>query len=126
MVRSHAARQAAASRGRSPSRSRALGKKAPGRFTILSVTVTNIANQAQTLDDSRSVRIRGDGAKFTADSAADIFINGSKNSVFFNDINPGNAVHGKIVSDMAKGDRAVRAELRDSLSGNGVTVSLTR
>jgi len=102
-----------------------LGKKAQGRFTILYVTVTNIGNQSQTLDDSAQYVYDAKGRKFSADSEADIFINGSSNSVFLNDINPGNTVHGKIVFDLPKGDRAVKAELHDSAFSNGVTVSMT-
>lgn len=102
-----------------------LGMKAQGRFTILYVTVTNIGNQSQTLDDSAQYVYDAKGRKFSANSEADVFINGSSNSVFLNDINPGNTVHGKIVFDLPKGDRAVTAELHDSAFSNGVTVSLT-
>jgi hypothetical protein len=103
---------------------RLLGKKAQGRFTILYVTVTNIGSESQTLDDGSQYVFDSKGRKFSADSEADILINGSGNSVFLNDINPGNTVHGKIVFDLPKRDHAVKAELHDSAFSNGVTVSL--
>jgi hypothetical protein len=102
-----------------------LAIKAQGRFTILYVTVTNVGNVAQTLDDSAQYVYDAKGRKFSANGEADIFINGNKNSVFLNDINPGNTVHGKIVFDLPKGDQAVKAELHDSLFSVGVIVSLT-
>ena len=100
-------------------------KEAQGRFTILYITVTSVGNQAQTMDDSAHYVDDAKGRRFSADSEADILINGSKNSVFFSQINPGNTVHGKIAFDLPKGDTAVGAELHDSAFSNGVTVSLT-
>ena len=77
------------------------------------------------MDDSAHYVDDAKGRRFSADSEADILINGSKNSVFFSQINPGNTVHGKIAFDLPKGDTAVGAELHDSAFSNGVTVSLT-
>jgi Domain of unknown function (DUF4352) len=100
------------------------GQTAQGEYTIVHVTVTNIGSVPQTLDDSAQYLYDAKGRKFSADSAADIFANGSSNSVFFNSINPGNTVHGKIAFDLPPGDKAVKAELHDSLFSGGVTVSL--
>ena len=104
--------------------SRFLGQAAQGDYTILHITVTNISNVAQTLDDSAQFVYDARGRKFSADSTADIYANGSSNSVFFNQINPGNSVHGKIAFDLPKGDTAVKAELHDSQFSGGVIVSL--
>lgn len=103
---------------------RYLGQAAQGEYTILHITVTNIGNVAQNLDDSAQFVFDARGRKFSADSTADIYINGSSNSVFFNQINPGNTVRGKIAFDLSKGDTAVKAELHDSVFSGGVTVSL--
>jgi hypothetical protein len=103
---------------------RYLGQRAQGEYTILYITVTNIGNVAQNLDDSAQFVYDAHGRKFSADSTADICINGSSNSVFFNQINPGNSVRGKIAFDLPKGDTAVKAELHDSAFSGGVTVSL--
>ncbi len=100
------------------------GQTAQGRYTILHVTVTNIGSEAQTLDDSSQFVFDAAGRKFDASSQADIYINGSSDSVFLQDINPGNTVHGKIAFDLPAGDKAVKAELHDSTFSDGVTVSL--
>jgi Domain of unknown function (DUF4352) len=44
--------------------------------------------------------------------------------VFFNDINPGNSVNGLIFFDLPRGDKAVKAELHDSIFSDGVIVYL--
>lgn len=103
---------------------RYLGQKAQGEYTILHITVTNIGSEAQNLDDSAQFVYDAKGRKFSADSTADIYANGSSNSVFFNQINPGNTVRGKIAFDLPKGDTAVKAELHDSVFSGGVVVSL--
>jgi len=60
------------------------------------------------------------GRKYSADSTAGMYANGDSN-VFYNDINPGNTVHGVIVFDMPRGVTPVRAVLHDSLFSNGVS-----
>jgi uncharacterized protein DUF4352 len=86
--------------------------------------VTNIGNAAQTLDDSAQYVYDARGRQFSADSQADLYINGTGDSVFLQQINPGNTVHGKIAFDLPVGDSAVRAELHDSMFSGGVIVSL--
>ena len=101
-----------------------LGQTAQGKYTILHITVTNISTVAQTLDDSAQYVYDAKGRKFSADSQADLYINGTGDSVFLQQINPGNTVHGKIAFDLPVGDTAVKAELHDSVFSGGVTVSL--
>ena len=101
-----------------------VGKSAQGRYTILHVTVKNISDQSQTLDDSTQYVYDAHGRKFDADTEADIYVNGGSDNVFLNDINPGNTVHGKIAFDLPKDTKAVKAELHDSAFSDGVTVTL--
>jgi hypothetical protein len=101
------------------------GETAQGRYTILHVTVTNIGDQAQTLDDSSQYVFDRAGRKFDASGAADLQINGTNDQVFLQDINPGNKVHGLIAFDLPSNDKAVKAELHDSPFSSGVTVSLS-
>lgn len=103
-----------------------LGDTAQGKYTILHITVTNIGNQAQTLDDSSQYAYDAAGRKFDASSSADIDMAGAngQNSTWLDDINPGNTVHGRIALDLPAGDKAVKAELHDSMFSGGVTVSL--
>ena len=101
-----------------------LGASAQGKYTILHVTVTNIGSQPQTLDDSSQYVYDASGRKYDASTNADIYLNGSSDSVFLNDINPGNTVKGKIAFDMPAGVKAVKAELHDSAFSGGISVSL--
>jgi uncharacterized protein DUF4352 len=101
-----------------------LGQTAQGKYTVLHVTVKNIGTEAQTLDDSSQYVYDASGRKFSADSQADLYINGTGDSVFLQQINPGNSVQGKIAFDLPAGGTAVKAELHDSAFSGGVTVSL--
>ena len=102
------------------------GDTAQGKYTILHVTVTNIGSQPQTLDDSSQYVYDASGRKYDASTSADIDLNSASgsDSVFFNDINPGNTVHGELAFDMPTGLKAVKAELHDSVFSGGVTVNL--
>lgn len=103
-----------------------LGQTAQGRYVIISLTVTNIGNQSQTLDDQAQYIYDSHARKFSADSTADVYLSGAngQNSTWFQDINPGNTVHGKMAFDMPKGDAPVKIELHDSIFSDGVTVLL--
>lgn len=99
------------------------GSTAQGQYTILRVSVKNIGNQSQTLADSAQYVYDATGRKYSADSTADVYLNGNAN-VLFSEINPGNAVSGLIAFDMPTTTQAVKAELHDSLFSGGVTVNL--
>jgi len=101
------------------------GDTAQGHFAVLHLTVKNIGNDSQTLDDSAQV-LFANGHKYDASSSADIMANNASNSVFFNDINPGNTVHGVMVFDMPTNVTAEKAELHDSIFSDGVGVSLRK
>jgi hypothetical protein len=106
-----------------------LGDTAQGEYTVLHVIVTNVGNQAQTLDDSAQYVYDSKGRQFSADTSADIDGNGGNGGnggVFLTQINPGDTVQGKIYFDMPENDTAVSAELHDSAFSDGVSVSLTR
>ena len=102
------------------------GDTAQGKYTILHVTVTNIGGQPQTLDDSSQYVYDASGRKYDASTSADMDLTSASgsDSVFFNDINPGNTVRGELAFDMPAGHKAVKAELHDSAFSGGVTVNL--
>jgi uncharacterized protein DUF4352 len=102
-----------------------LGQTAQGQYAVVHITVTNIGSAAQTMDDSVQYVYDSQGRKFSADSTADLYANGTANSVFLNQINPGNSVHGLIYFDIPANDKAVSAQLHDSAFSGGVTVNLT-
>ena len=101
------------------------GDTAQGEYAILHVTVTNISDQPQTLNDSAQYVYDASGQKYDASSGADVDLNsGGTGGVFFNNINPGNTVRGELAFDMPLGVSAARAELHDSVFSDGVTVTL--
>ena len=103
-----------------------LGDTAQGEYTILHVTVTNISSAPQTLDDSAQYLYDASGRKYDVSSSADMDLNSAtgSESVFLNDINPGNTVQGQLAFDMPTGTKAVKAELHDSPFSGGITVNL--
>jgi hypothetical protein len=103
-----------------------LGDTAQGEYTVLHVKVTNIGNQAQTLDDSSQYLYDSHGRKYSTSSDADLDGNDNSNGggVFFNQVNPGDTVHGRLYFDLPGGDKALKAVLHDSAFSDGVTVSL--
>ena len=98
-----------------------LGKKAQGQFCLAALTVKNIGNQAQTLDDSGQVAYDEAGRKFSADAEASLYANNGT-STFLNEINPGNAVAGTVVFDVPSGTKLTTLELHDSLFSGGARV----
>lgn len=105
-----------------------LSQTAAGRYTVIWVKVTNISDVPQTLDASAQAVFDQRNRQFSPDDTADIYGNGSGagSSVFFQSINPGGSVTGRIYFDMPKGDRAVTVVLHDSVLSGGVTVRLSR
>jgi hypothetical protein len=99
-----------------------LGEKAQGRFALVHVTVKNIGDESQLLDDTSQVVRDATGREFDADSVAAMSIEG--NDVFLNEINPGNTVKGVLVYDMPKDAEPASIELHDSMYSGGVMVSL--
>lgn len=100
-----------------------LTKDAQGQFCLLSVTVKNIGNEAQTFDASSQKLLNAQGQQYSADSVASMYANPS-GSTFLNTINPGNSVTGVVVFDLPKDGVPTMAELHDSAFSNGVKINL--
>ncbi|HEY0487658.1 MAG TPA: DUF4352 domain-containing protein [Mycobacteriales bacterium] len=100
-----------------------LGKKAQGQFCVVTLAVKNIKNDPQMLSDSDQKAFVGT-ASYEADSEAGVYTNGNENSVFLNNVNPGNSVTGKVVFDIPKGKKLTAIELHDSGFSGGVRVDL--
>lgn len=104
-----------------------LGDTAKGEYTVLHLSIKNISGSSQTVDDSSQYVFDAKNRKFSADSSADIDGNGTNGGgVFFDQLNPGTTVKGKIFFDLPTGDTATKAELHDSFLSDGVTVSLKK
>ncbi|HWE90653.1 MAG TPA: DUF4352 domain-containing protein [Pseudonocardiaceae bacterium] len=102
-----------------------LGDTAQGQFVILHLTVQNIGDQAQALDDGSQYIYDSQSRKYSASTPADIDLSGAGSAnTWLQDINPGNTVQGQMAFDMPTGTVADHAELHDSPFSGGVTVAL--
>jgi hypothetical protein len=102
---------------------KSLAKKAQGQFCIVSLSAKNIGDESQYLDASSQKAMDAQGRKFSADSAAGIYL-GDNGNTFLKQINPGNAVQGQVVFDIPKDAKISQLELHDSPFSGGVAVAL--
>ncbi|WP_250034331.1 DUF4352 domain-containing protein [Paractinoplanes maris] len=100
-----------------------VNKKAQGQFCLVSLQIKNIGKEAQTMVDSVQKAFDAKGTEFSVDSSAALYANEDQ-QVFFEEINPGNTVKGKLVFDVPKGTKLTTVELHDSLFSGGVKVAL--
>jgi len=96
-------------------------KRAQGQFCLVTTHVSNIGDEAQTLDASNQYLFDRAGRRYET-SDANAFLEGSK--TFLEEINPGNAVDGTLVFDVPKGFAPSKIELHDSAFSGGVHVAL--
>lgn len=100
-----------------------LQEEAQGEFIIVRVNVTNIGDEAQTLDATGQVLINDKGQELEASSA--YFVLEDADKFFLENINPGNTVTGApLLFDVAPGTVLDSIELHDSFFSGGVKVSL--
>ena len=109
--------------GRTSVGSSFLNQKAQGQFCLVTVKVKNIGDKAQMFAGSNQKAYDAKGTEFSNDSGAEIYAN-SEAQTFLQEINPGNAVTGKLVFDVSKSTKLVRLELHDSIFSGGVEVAL--
>lgn len=97
--------------------------EAQGTFCLISVTVTNIGNEAQYMFADNQYAFNASNQKYSADSSAAIYMDDSSKTLW-EEINPGNKVTGYLVYDVPAGTELVSLELHDSAFSGGVKVSL--
>jgi hypothetical protein len=96
--------------------------EAQGEYCVVSLTVKNIGNEAQMFSGSNQIAYNAQDQKFTSDGGATLFL--ADTNSFLEDINPGNAVDGVVVFDVAPGTTLTRLELHDSFWSGGVEVGI--
>jgi Domain of unknown function (DUF4352)/Protein of unknown function (DUF2510) len=101
-----------------------LNTKAQGEFCQLSLKITNIGDEPQTMFADNQEAFDVKGRKFSPDSEASIYDDNSQ--VLWEEINPGNTVKGKVFYDVPKGTKLVKVELHDSAFSGGVEVALKK
>lgn len=97
--------------------------KANGTFCIVSMTVQNIGNQAQTLDATSQYGYDAQGKKYSTDTKSEFYLPNAGGALF-NQLNPGSSVTGQIVYDVPAGTKLTKLELHDSVLSGGVDVNL--
>jgi Domain of unknown function (DUF4352) len=100
-----------------------LAEDAQGEFCVVSITVKNVADTAETFLDSSQQAVDGKGNTYSVNSGAAIPANG-EHSVFLEQINPGNTVRGKLVFDVPEGTKLTAVVLHESSFTAGVKVPL--
>ena len=100
-----------------------LGQTAQGKFTIISLKVTNIGSERQNLHDNWQYVYDASGRKFTNNVMADLAL--SHNNRWLGAVGPRKTVHGQIAFDLPVGDRAVKIQLHASMLSHGATVRLS-
>ena len=99
-----------------------LQEKAQGQFCAVQLTVENIGDEPQSMFADNQYAFDAKGRKFSANSMASMADESSQ--VLWEEINPGNAVKGKVYFDVPKGAKLASLELHDSAFSGGVTVRL--
>ncbi len=100
-----------------------LKKNAQGQFCLMTLSVKNIGNEAQSFFGSNQKLLNAQNQQYAADDAAGIYVDQNYSTLFSN-INPGNSVEGVVVFDIPKDQTPVSAELHDSSMSSGVKVNL--
>ncbi|PWD50739.1 DUF4352 domain-containing protein [Serinibacter arcticus] len=98
------------------------GQTAQGQFVLVSVTVANIGDAAQSFFGDNATLVDDQGREHSADSTAAIYLESSES--FYTEINPGNAVDAVVVFDIPADAVPTSIELHDSMFSGGVTVAL--
>jgi hypothetical protein len=97
--------------------------KANGVFCVVSMTVQNIGNEAQTLVATNQYGYDAQGKKFSTDTKSEFYLP-NQGGALFNQLNPGSSVTGQIVYDVPAGTKLTKLELHDSMLSGGVSVNL--
>ena len=99
-----------------------LQEKAQGQFCAVQLSVENIGDEPQSMFADNQYAFDTKGRKFSANSMASMADESSQ--VLWEEINPGNAVKGKVYFDIPKGAKLTSLELHDSAFSGGVKVRL--
>ncbi|SNS97660.1 DUF4352 domain-containing protein [Rhodococcoides kyotonense] len=98
-----------------------LTETAQGEYVLVTMSVRNIGDQAQSFATSAQKLLDGQGRQFSVDDMATIVLD---QGIAFEQINPGNSIEATIVFDVPAGTVPAEIELHDSLFSGGATVKL--
>jgi hypothetical protein len=92
---------------------------AQGEFNILTMSVANIGDQAQSYFGANQKLIDTAGREYDANSTADMWMNSGTG-----DINPGNSIQVRAAFDVPRGTQPAELEVHDSMFSGGAKVRL--
>jgi Domain of unknown function (DUF4352) len=92
---------------------------AQGEFIILTLSVTNIGDQAQSYFGTNQKLVDTAGREYEANSTADMWANKGTG-----DINPGNSIQVRAAFDVPPGTQPAQLEVHDSMFSGGAKVRL--
>ena len=95
--------------------------KPQGEFIILTLSVQNIGDKAQSYFGSNQKLIDASGREYEANSEADMWMN---DDAIMSNINPGNSIQVKAAFDVPPGTQPVELEVHDSMFSGGAKVQL--
>jgi hypothetical protein len=100
-----------------------LSQPAQGQYCLVDVSVKNVGKSPEVFSDIAQTAYDASGNQYSADSGAAIYAN-KEYATFVAQINPGNAVTGKLVFDVPTGTRLESIVLHESLFSAGVKIPL--
>ncbi|MBY6414338.1 DUF4352 domain-containing protein [Rhodococcus sp. BP-252] len=98
-----------------------LTETAQGEYVLVTMSVRNIGDQAQSFTTSAQKLLDGQGRQYSVADMATIVLD---QGIAFEQINPGNSIEATIVFDVPVGTVPTQIELHDSLLSGGVTIGL--
>ncbi|OBF55754.1 hypothetical protein A5778_07925 [Mycolicibacterium monacense] len=102
-----------------PTGNQFMTETAQGVFYVLTVSVTNIGDEARSYFGANQKLIDSAGREYSANTSVDMWANG-----YVGDINPGNSVQVTLAFDVAPGTVPAMLEVHDSMLSGGAKVRL--
>lgn len=100
-----------------------LRSTAQGAYTLVTMTVENIGDEAQTFATDNVKGFDSDGQQLSSDSEASLYVN-EENDAWISEIDPGDSLKAIVVFDVAKGTKLAAVEVHDSAYSGGSSINL--
>lgn len=100
-----------------------LNTTAQGQFCLVSMRITNIGDEPQTMFSDNQKLFDAAGREYAADTEAAFYLDEASQTLW-EEINPGNTVKGVVVFDVPKKTTPTRLRLHDSAFSGGVVIEL--
>jgi hypothetical protein len=100
-----------------------LSSEAQGEYTLISMKIENIGDEAQTFFSDNVTGIDSEARELSSDSEATLYAN-ENNSGWIDEINPGNSIEVIVAFDVAKGATLEAIKVQDSAFSGGAEISL--